>query len=433
MCAVIPARYCSSTIDAVVQDDQRVGPGVREHAAGARGRSVEAGDRGRLHSRIECGGEWADSGRIGRDRVRRHQFAHVAEGPAHVRRVLPAGQVDEGVVRRRKARHPVVGGFHATTIAPCSRRAHCRPRVFPAGTVRSGLFRAFVRRSLGARPQVRRHPRDRGRRTGRDAHGRVRDRAERCGGRLGRRAGSATGGVLDHQVGRRLRHRDPRRPRPARSRCLGHVSMFRSSRTAAMPVPPCGRLPTCGVGCTSRRTTPTRAPTYSVWTGGWRTSTLCTTSCVTLRAEAPHGSRFLYRSAETDVLGWVCERAAGAPMPELVSSLVWTPLGAEHDGEFLTDADGTAVHDGGLAVTALDLLRFGLMLVDAAEVVAPGLGRRCARHATTSWRHRPRRPSPVAGIAASSGSVPAHTAMSCSAWESTARCCTSAAVPAPSA
>jgi CubicO group peptidase (beta-lactamase class C family) len=83
----------------------------------------------------------------------------------------------------------------------------------------------------------------------------------------------------------------------------------------------------------------------------------------TLRAEAPHGSRFLYRSAETDVLGWVCERAGNAPMAELVSLLVWAPLGAEHDAEFLTDVSGTAVHDGGLAVTALDLLRFGLMLV----------------------------------------------------------------------
>src|SRR5215469_14572925 len=34
----------------------------------------------------------------------------------------------------------------------------------------------------------------------------------------------------------------------------------------------------------------------------------------TLQAEAPHGERFLYRSAELDVLGWVCERAAGQPM-----------------------------------------------------------------------------------------------------------------------
>ena len=35
----------------------------------------------------------------------------------------------------------------------------------------------------------------------------------------------------------------------------------------------------------------------------------------TLQAEGPHGSRFLYRSAESDVLGWVCERAAPAHGP----------------------------------------------------------------------------------------------------------------------
>ena len=35
----------------------------------------------------------------------------------------------------------------------------------------------------------------------------------------------------------------------------------------------------------------------------------------TLQAEAPHGERFLYRSAESDVLGWVCERAAAGPWP----------------------------------------------------------------------------------------------------------------------
>ena len=44
-----------------------------------------------------------------------------------------------------------------------------------------------------------------------------------------------------------------------------------------------------------------------------------------LSAEAPHGQRFLYRSAETDVLGWVCERAAGKPMAELISTLIWQP------------------------------------------------------------------------------------------------------------
>jgi CubicO group peptidase (beta-lactamase class C family) len=97
----------------------------------------------------------------------------------------------------------------------------------------------------------------------------------------------------------------------------------------------------------------------------------------TLRAEAPHGSRFLYRSAETDVLGWVCERAAGTRMADLVSTLLWAPMGAERDAEFLCDSLGTAVHDGGLAVTARDLVRFGLLLLaggampDGTQVIPP--------------------------------------------------------------
>jgi CubicO group peptidase (beta-lactamase class C family) len=88
----------------------------------------------------------------------------------------------------------------------------------------------------------------------------------------------------------------------------------------------------------------------------------------TLRAEAPHGSRFLYRSGETDALGWACERASGTQMAELISTLVWTPIGAESDAEILCDRLGTAVHDGGLAATARDLLRFGQLLLDGGVV-----------------------------------------------------------------
>jgi hypothetical protein len=88
----------------------------------------------------------------------------------------------------------------------------------------------------------------------------------------------------------------------------------------------------------------------------------------TLHAEAPHGSRFLYRSAESDVLGWVCERAAGRPMAELISALVWAPMGAEYDARLLHDGLGTAVHDGGLCATARDVARFGQMLLDGGAV-----------------------------------------------------------------
>jgi CubicO group peptidase (beta-lactamase class C family) len=88
----------------------------------------------------------------------------------------------------------------------------------------------------------------------------------------------------------------------------------------------------------------------------------------TLQAEAPHGERFLYRSAESDVLGWVCERAAGRPMATLISELIWAPMGAEHDALLLRDGLGTAVHDGGLCATARDVARFGQLLLDGGQV-----------------------------------------------------------------
>jgi len=97
----------------------------------------------------------------------------------------------------------------------------------------------------------------------------------------------------------------------------------------------------------------------------------------TLEAERDHGGAFRYRSAETDALGWVCERAAGVRMADLVSELVWGPMGAEHDADLICDAVGTGIHDGGLCATARDLARFGQLMLtggvaaDGTQVV-PG-------------------------------------------------------------
>src|SRR6266568_532379 len=102
----------------------------------------------------------------------------------------------------------------------------------------------------------------------------------------------------------------------------------------------------------------------------------------TLQAEAPHGERFLYRSAESDVLGWVCERAAGQPMAALMSELIWAPMGAEHDATLLHDGLGSAVHDGGLSATARDVARFGQMLLDG------GLAGGSRRVVPSQWLRR---------------------------------------------
>jgi CubicO group peptidase (beta-lactamase class C family) len=81
-----------------------------------------------------------------------------------------------------------------------------------------------------------------------------------------------------------------------------------------------------------------------------------------LSRKGPHGGPFEYRSCETDVLGWVSEVAAGVPMPQLMSDLLWAKLGAEEDASIAVDAFGAGMYDGGISATLRDLARFGLML-----------------------------------------------------------------------
>jgi CubicO group peptidase (beta-lactamase class C family) len=96
---------------------------------------------------------------------------------------------------------------------------------------------------------------------------------------------------------------------------------------------------------------------------------------LTLGSAGPHGGDFSYRSADSDMLGWACERASGIRTADLVSALVWQPIGAEADAEITCDPLGSAIPDGGISATARDLARFGQMLVDdgvaRGQVVVP--------------------------------------------------------------
>jgi len=85
---------------------------------------------------------------------------------------------------------------------------------------------------------------------------------------------------------------------------------------------------------------------------------------VTLRQEKPHGGPFHYRSCETDILGWVCEAAAGRRMPELMSELLWSRLGAANDAIIGVDAVGTGMFDGGINACLADLALFGSLFLN---------------------------------------------------------------------
>lgn len=88
----------------------------------------------------------------------------------------------------------------------------------------------------------------------------------------------------------------------------------------------------------------------------------------TLGKDTDHGGPFVYRSADTDMLGWVCERASGTRMADLVSTLIWQPMGAEFDADITCDIVGSAIHDGGMSARARDMARFGQLLLDGGHV-----------------------------------------------------------------
>jgi hypothetical protein len=94
-----------------------------------------------------------------------------------------------------------------------------------------------------------------------------------------------------------------------------------------------------------------------------------------LQAAGPHGAAFSYVSPSADVAGWVCERAAGLSLAQLVSTYVWAPMGGEYDADLLLDPHGAPRASGGLCATARDTARIGQLLLgeDLAGAVAAGV------------------------------------------------------------
>jgi len=97
----------------------------------------------------------------------------------------------------------------------------------------------------------------------------------------------------------------------------------------------------------------------------------------TLRRDGtPHGQKFHYVSTNTDVLGWVYERACGMPYAKILSHHLWQAMGAEHDAYITLDSHGAARVAGGISATLRDLTRFGEMMrnrgVANGRQVVPG-------------------------------------------------------------
>lgn len=71
------------------------------------------------------------------------------------------------------------------------------------------------------------------------------------------------------------------------------------------------------------------------------------------------GQTFAYRSASTDLLGWIVQRAANKSLSQLYAEEIYPAVGAEGGAYFTIDAAGMDIASMGLNITLRDFVRFG--------------------------------------------------------------------------
>ena len=96
-----------------------------------------------------------------------------------------------------------------------------------------------------------------------------------------------------------------------------------------------------------------------------------------LPREAAPGSKFVYKTGETDLAGILLSNAVGMPLAEYLSDKVWRPYGMEQDGIWVEDVAG---HERGGCCISMTLRDYGRMgqfmlehgVINGREVVPAG-------------------------------------------------------------
>lgn len=100
------------------------------------------------------------------------------------------------------------------------------------------------------------------------------------------------------------------------------------------------------------------------------------------RVDAP-GTRFAYKTGETDLAGILVSNATGKTLSEYASEKIWKPAGMERDATWVLDLVG---HERGgccMSMTLRDYARFGQFILEARSGTQPLLPAGWAREATS--------------------------------------------------
>ncbi len=84
-----------------------------------------------------------------------------------------------------------------------------------------------------------------------------------------------------------------------------------------------------------------------------------------LKKESAAGLKAEYSNINTFVLGWLAEEVTGKKYVDLISDMLWKPMGASSDAYVCLSDKGIAWPHGGMSATLRDLARFGMLFTNA--------------------------------------------------------------------
>jgi CubicO group peptidase (beta-lactamase class C family) len=82
-----------------------------------------------------------------------------------------------------------------------------------------------------------------------------------------------------------------------------------------------------------------------------------------LPREAPSGSKWVYKTGETNLIGVLVSSATGKTLSAYLSEKIWKPFGMERDGAWMLGATGHEISGCCISATLRDYARFGMFIL----------------------------------------------------------------------
>ena len=87
-----------------------------------------------------------------------------------------------------------------------------------------------------------------------------------------------------------------------------------------------------------------------------------------LPREAPAGSKWVYKTGETNLIGVLVSKATKKQLSAYLSEKVWAPFGMEQDASWLLGSTGHEISGCCIQASTRDFARFGLFMLGGAKV-----------------------------------------------------------------